>query len=542
MDESDDITLLVRKIAKCERLLKKPAAPGSTGSSTSTMKLQKKRSEYLLQLGELAYRAALESPMMLAAGPSPTTVTEKLDPSNFAQFHDSLAIFEHPSMLNGLEEGDETRPDEYNPALLVVEDKVEDQEHEPDAEEPQVKMPATMHRSPELAPLQETTTIATPSETDHEEGIPTGPFDEQDIESFIPQSHTDNDEGVSLETVVNQEKINDQSSIEQEIHPDPLPLPSVGDEAAMPHQERDLPTTEDAMAETMDTDVTDDESLDFLQSTTTADTVQKGEPSQPIDATVTIEPLASKTSDVGPAYDQENSEVVDTVSANLGDATSIHSVETNASEPAQSAPLSIASPSASSSKGSEFDGEGSVSKLRAMFDSPTGEKPRRSWRPKRVFDAVPPAPLVTSEDAAPTKPVPTTVTMRVQEGSDQPQAVITLQQAVMTSSVHDIDSQLVALVSLFPESLHAYLPKQNRALLIFHALGIEPQYVDGSNPDERERRDELFRLSGKRGVYPQLFVRKQGKLEFFADFDRIELLNDCDTLKDELEAACRQDP
>jgi hypothetical protein len=161
--------------------------------------------------------------------------------------------------------------------------------------------------------------------------------------------------------------------------------------------------------------------------------------------------------------------------------------------------------------------------------------------------------------------------MKVQEGSgssplQSSSVVLTLHQAVMTSSVHDIDSPLVALVSLFPESMYDYWPKQNRALLIFKALGLMDEqpststsmmrivYVDGSNPSEKERRNELFELSGKRGVFPQLFIRRNesnnelhnstttgggrnNKLEFFADFDKIELLNDCQTLKEEIEKA-----
>jgi hypothetical protein len=122
-----------------------------------------------------------------------------------------------------------------------------------------------------------------------------------------------------------------------------------------------------------------------------------------------------------------------------------------------------------------------------------------------------------------------------------PSGATLLYEAVMTPSVHDIDSPLVALVSLFPQSMHEYLPRQSRVLLMFKALGIKPVYVDGSDPKEHERRNELFELSGKRGVYPQLFVRKMetGKLEYFADYNKIEALNDCQMLKETLEAACQ---
>jgi len=117
------------------------------------------------------------------------------------------------------------------------------------------------------------------------------------------------------------------------------------------------------------------------------------------------------------------------------------------------------------------------------------------------------------------------------------QEIMTLYQAVMTPSVHDIDSTVVALVSHFPSSMHEFLPEESRVLLVFRSLGIHPIYVNGSDPKETLRRNELFGISGKWGTYPQLFVRKKdtGKLEFFADVDQIEALNDCSVLRETLD-------
>ena len=55
--------------------------------------------------------------------------------------------------------------------------------------------------------------------------------------------------------------------------------------------------------------------------------------------------------------------------------------------------------------------------------------------------------------------------------------------------------------------------------------------VDGMDAESRARRDELFELSGKRGVYPQLFLDGGGgKLEFVGVFEQVQALNECGEL------------
>lgn len=223
----------------------------------------------------------------------------------------------------------------------------------------------------------------------------------------------------------------------------------------------------------------------------------------------------------------------------------------------------------SASREETFDGDSSVSKLRAMFDSPESsdnKKSKRKWKPRKVAKAIAPVNLEEGE-----KPEKDETTAARQEKSspnlvssaqpsnanekptteqteralkDSRTSRIVMEQAMpnlapMTTSVHDIDTKIVALVSLFPESMYEYLPRQSRAMMIFKANKIDALYVDGSNPDEKARRNELFEISGLRGVYPQLFVRNpvSQKLEFFADYERIELLNDCDDLLQEIKAA-----
>jgi len=105
----------------------------------------------------------------------------------------------------------------------------------------------------------------------------------------------------------------------------------------------------------------------------------------------------------------------------------------------------------------------------------------------------------------------------------------------INSSIHDVESKVVALIAQ-PNSCK----NQLRALTILQANGFsesEVFCVDGTCPHQKSLRDELFAISGLRGVYPQLFVRNSvtEKLEFFGDFNKIECLNDCDQLKQELE-------
>ena len=49
------------------------------------------------------------------------------------------------------------------------------------------------------------------------------------------------------------------------------------------------------------------------------------------------------------------------------------------------------------------------------------------------------------------------------------------------------------------------------------------------------RRNELFKLSGLRGVYPQFFVLEgEEELEFLGDWEKIEAINDASSLPQEI--------
>jgi hypothetical protein len=49
------------------------------------------------------------------------------------------------------------------------------------------------------------------------------------------------------------------------------------------------------------------------------------------------------------------------------------------------------------------------------------------------------------------------------------------------------------------------------------------------------RRNNLFKISGMRGVYPQFFlIHNEEKIEFLGDWEKIEAVNDASGLPDEV--------
>mmetsp|Transcript_10594 Transcript_10594/g.22195 ORF Transcript_10594/g.22195 Transcript_10594/m.22195 type:complete len:122 (-) Transcript_10594:469-834(-) len=72
---------------------------------------------------------------------------------------------------------------------------------------------------------------------------------------------------------------------------------------------------------------------------------------------------------------------------------------------------------------------------------------------------------------------------------------------------------------------------QTRALSLLSARGIPHETLDGMDPANRERRNELFGISGVRANYPQLFLlNEEGKAEFWGGWDRLEGVNEASGL------------
>ena len=85
--------------------------------------------------------------------------------------------------------------------------------------------------------------------------------------------------------------------------------------------------------------------------------------------------------------------------------------------------------------------------------------------------------------------------------------------------------------------------RQLQALNILHVRQTPHEVVDGMDPAQRHIRDELFRISGVRGNYPQFFVERQvdngyggtkRSVEFWGNYETFENLNEVDSLPPKL--------
>eukprot|EP00980_Cylindrotheca_fusiformis_P018726 scaffold6241_cov129-Cylindrotheca_fusiformis.AAC.3 len=96
------------------------------------------------------------------------------------------------------------------------------------------------------------------------------------------------------------------------------------------------------------------------------------------------------------------------------------------------------------------------------------------------------------------------------------------------------DNDFVMLLSSQSGSNHQ-MKKTKSSKRILDSIGVKPVIVDGADPKEKQTRDELFRLSGVRGNYPQFFVKSQeGGTSFFGDFEVLDEKNKSGTLVKEI--------
>jgi hypothetical protein len=102
------------------------------------------------------------------------------------------------------------------------------------------------------------------------------------------------------------------------------------------------------------------------------------------------------------------------------------------------------------------------------------------------------------------------------------------------TSQNNAAATLICLVSL---GCHDRIQSsnQNRSLSWFTTKGVPFVIVDGNDVTSRDIRDELFEISGIRGNYPQFFIeRHNGQIEYFGNFDRMEILNETSSLPPEV--------
>lgn len=72
----------------------------------------------------------------------------------------------------------------------------------------------------------------------------------------------------------------------------------------------------------------------------------------------------------------------------------------------------------------------------------------------------------------------------------------------------------------------AQTANSDMAVTILRAKGIQPTIMDASDPQNKERRDKLFEISGFRGNFPQIFKVNGKETTFLGDFDTLQSMNE----------------
>jgi len=73
-------------------------------------------------------------------------------------------------------------------------------------------------------------------------------------------------------------------------------------------------------------------------------------------------------------------------------------------------------------------------------------------------------------------------------------------------------------------------------MLLSKKLKVET--IDGSLPENKDKRDELFGISSLRGKYPQIFIQgADGTKKFVGQWEKVQELVECDDLPADVLAA-----
>ncbi|CAJ1962617.1 unnamed protein product [Cylindrotheca closterium] len=93
---------------------------------------------------------------------------------------------------------------------------------------------------------------------------------------------------------------------------------------------------------------------------------------------------------------------------------------------------------------------------------------------------------------------------------------------------------LLLLVSKSTIGNREQLANQDLVATMMESQGLAAEVVDGADPANRERRNELFGISGLRAKYPQLFAvkSKDEPPTFIGNFETIQELNECGQLNE----------
>lgn len=108
-----------------------------------------------------------------------------------------------------------------------------------------------------------------------------------------------------------------------------------------------------------------------------------------------------------------------------------------------------------------------------------------------------------------------------------------------TTAITTTKSHILMLVTNMGMN-RTQVQNQQRATMMLNALNITYETVDGSDPSNKEIRNELFAISDTRGAYPQFFIvtdhgdDSELQISFLGDFETIEGINDSSSLPNEI--------
>jgi hypothetical protein len=117
---------------------------------------------------------------------------------------------------------------------------------------------------------------------------------------------------------------------------------------------------------------------------------------------------------------------------------------------------------------------------------------------------------------------------------DEGTVVGEIESLASASSVSDQTSEnasLLLLISSESKNLQ-WVANQDTIVTMLEAQGMTPTLLDDADPSNKERRDELFEISGDNDAnqYPQLFIIYGDDIQFVGNFDMVKDMNDCGKL------------
>lgn len=113
----------------------------------------------------------------------------------------------------------------------------------------------------------------------------------------------------------------------------------------------------------------------------------------------------------------------------------------------------------------------------------------------------------------------------------------------MSSNCSSSEKKVLVLISVGVFD-RVQADNQTKTLNLLQAKLIPFETVNGMDPNQRERRNALFQISGIRANYPQLFfVLPSNETIYFGNFEKLEGLNEMTSLPEDVIAnALRHNP